>query len=291
MSKNILLRSVLLLFLISGSFSVLANVNEFGECETECKKTFSQLKKYASHGSPKAQTLLALAYKSGEGVEVNNEYAWRWIRRAHRQAYPPALHIASKWFRTGYYTAINIKKADSFLERAIKQDYGPAILDYGILNYQRENDKLAIELITKASDMGSLHAKKILQKIQAGKKDIVTENRVSKIDNPNKSGIKTEQPSTLKDDETEDEYYDYGDVDKGEVMTVIGNQMEPILLLANIVTDIKESKNYDFKGSPGSRVSDRKCGKEAQDANIKCEVIDGVWAKMALTFFQMENGR
>ena len=68
MNKQTLFVGVLMFF-VSASVSAFKLSNaELLDCETQCDNLFSKLKKYASHGSPHAQTLLALAFKTGEGV-------------------------------------------------------------------------------------------------------------------------------------------------------------------------------------------------------------------------------
>ena len=253
--KYILLFGVLMTLGLSSTNASTLSGTELLDCEDECEKLFSQLKKYASHGSPQAQTLLALAYKSGEGVEINNDSAWRWIRRAYRQSFPPASHIVSKWYRQGFNTDIDVETADRHLRDAAERDYGPAILDLGILNYQRNNEVLAAELIDKAAKMGSSKAKSIIEEINP-----------KEIHQFDKVNLKESLPSPIRN---------AGNYDGDEnTLTIIGQKDEPIVILTKLLLDVKAYGFYDQRGTTGSRLSDRKCTGGAQGAAF-CSVIMG----------------
>lgn len=266
--KNIMTLGMLIVLCISNVNASSSDESELLDCDVGCDKTFSQLKKYASHGSPDAQTLLALTYKNGDGIIADETQAWRWIRRAHRQDFPPALHIVSKWYRQGYATEIDISQANEFLERSAEKSFGPAILDLGVLSYQQNDDQKAKELIMKAAQMGSLKAKELLNVFDQIGNTRTKETGISNSENREESDEK------LLEDEN-----------KGEVMTIFANKEEPIVLLNNMIFSIKESGLYDNVGTTGSRASDRKCG----DSNSLCKMISGEEARRALMMFQMEN--
>lgn len=97
------------------------------DCFEDCEKQYKQLKKYARNGSPQAQVLLGLAYKTGEiGNLIEPDQAWRWMKRAARQRYAPAQFYLSEWYRVGYEREMNLEKAADLLERAAAQNYPPA---------------------------------------------------------------------------------------------------------------------------------------------------------------------
>ena len=254
--KYVITVGTLVILGISSMNAFAISNSDLLDCEEQCDNLFSKLKKYASHGSPHAQTLLALAFKTGEGVEVDNDSAWRWIRRAHRQAFPPALHTASKWFRQGFATEVDIEEADALLQRAADQNFGPAILDLGILHYHRNNEVLALELINKAAKMGSEKAKLFLNQKKV--------SDMKKNQRPNEAITQVEQ--------VDSENMDRDIENDGEILTIVGNRQDPITLLNNVLAGISDSGYYDTKGTTGSRLTDRKCTGDAKGF-MDCKVV------------------
>ena len=217
------------------------------ECNEECMGKVKRLKKYARNGSPEAQTLLAISYRTGEMTEVDPKLAWKWIRPAVSSRYPPALHIISQWYREGYAKEIDIEKADKYLERSAKLKFSPAIFDLAIFNHDQKNFQKSIELFRTAAKLGHPEAKKIVLRLDA--------------DHNSSGNQRNAQTSTTQPEE--------GHGDEENVLTIVSVEEESNVLLENFLNNLKDLGVYNKRGYTGSRVGYRKCGQ----AGTGCRVI------------------
>lgn len=228
-------------------------------CDGGCETLFKKLKKFARNGSPHAQTMLAVSYRTGESeVPKNATQAWRWIKRAVRQRHAPAMHIKSMWHREGYAEPVNIERADWYLQRAADTNYAPAILDLAILNFQRHQNKEGLRLLTKVADMGYPRATELMSKI---KKPAPKESKKELAQNTGKSSDKKLPQGEQRQAE--------GVHSEGEVITIVADEVDPVELFAEMIDMIRNMKIYNQRGTTGSRISDRKCGQPGSGCRIE----------------------
>ena len=217
------------------------------ECDEDCMDKFNRLKKFARNGSPEAQTLLAISYRTGEMSEVDPKRAWKWIKYPVRLRYAPALHIISQWHREGFETEVNIEKADEYLERAAKLGFSPAVYDLAILHYDQKDYQKSIELFESAAKLGNPDAKRVMTKLTAF------------LENANGNG-KSGSAST------EQSEAQHGD--DQNVLTIVGSQEPPIVLFENFYSQLKDLNIYNRRGVTGSRLGFRKCGEPGTSCNV-----------------------
>ena len=154
--------ALLLIFVFGNSKSLMAIEN----CENSCKENINKLEKYARAGSPEAQTIIALSYKTGEFTEVDPTKSWKWIMPAVRMRYAPALHTASTWFRNGFgYKTQNLERANELLSKAVEKGFPPAIYDSAILNYRSGNITIAKKQLEEAAQLGHKTSARLLSKL------------------------------------------------------------------------------------------------------------------------------
>ncbi len=79
----------------------------------------------------RAQNVVALMYKYGEGVDPNAETAFNWYLRAAKLGYPPAQYQVGVMLTAGMGTPMNPDEAEKWLIKAAGN------------GYQKANDKLA----------------------------------------------------------------------------------------------------------------------------------------------------
>ena len=228
-------------------------------CDGGCETLFKKLKKYARNGSPHAQTMLAVSYRTGESeVPKDASQAWRWIKRAARQRHAPAMHIRSMWHREGYAEEANIERADWYLQRAADKSYAPAILDLAILNFQRHLDNEGLRLLTKVADMGYPKATELMSKLKPP----------TPIDSKNGLSQNMGKPSGEKLRQNEQQQAD-SPIPEGEVITIVADEVDPVELFAEMIDMIRNMKIYNYRGTTGSRVGDRKCGQPGSGCRIE----------------------
>jgi len=216
------------------------------ECDERCDTLSRELKTFARYGSPEAQMLLGLAYRTGEIFgEIDPVKAWKWMKRSRNQHYPPALFQISKWYRYGYESKTDLVLADKYLESAVNKEFAPAILEKGILQYKSDNKQEGEKLIRQAADMGYPKANQLL----------------NSMFNPTTTVADASDSSMVEQQESENNNLMREPTDpEEEVLTVLGTKMEPIQLFEFVISDINSQQRYNRKSTTGSRLGDLKCG-------------------------------
>jgi len=62
---------------------------------------------------------------------------------------------------------------------------------------------------------------------------------------------------------------------EGEVITIVASQEDPVVLLGDLLVDIRKTNMYDHRGTTGTRVGDRKCGQVGSRCRVEGPPI--VW--------------
>jgi len=248
---------IFIVMLITGTnaeaSSSLGNSERF-VCHENCSQLVSQLKKFARNGSPDAQTLLALSYRSGELLDtIDPDKAWKWMKRAKLQDHPDALFYISGWYRNGYETEVDIERANGYLERSAKMKYTPAQLDYGILLLKRNEVENGIAFIEEAARKSHPRAKQIMSAINASRNSVDKELKVAK------------SPDTASVPELVDAI---NHQPNDEVLTIYGSKKAPQFVFASLIEGIRDQKIYADRGTTGARLSDRKCGQKGSGCKV-----------------------
>lgn len=221
---------------------------EFVECYEDCQHIKKQLKKFSKNGNPLAQTILGASYKTGEILgEINDGRAWKWMKQAKRQQFPPAYYYLSQWYREGYQTDVDIELANEYLERAAEHHFPPAQLDWGLLLLQNDKIEEGLTFIEKSAEKRNPKAINFLANLK---------NKL----NEKKQLITTHTSLPTNNDSIDPNI---------ETIEISGNQIEPMELLESVLADIHNLGMYNDNRSTGSRFSYRKCG----DKNSSCTVI------------------
>ncbi|MFT7245048.1 MAG: TPR repeat protein [Candidatus Azotimanducaceae bacterium] len=95
---------------------------------------FEAFKALAEQGDPKAQTVTALMYKFGEGVEQDFEAAFHWYHKAAEQDYAAAQFHTGSMLADGLGTAPDREAAIDWLNRATRNGFERAIDKLAELN-------------------------------------------------------------------------------------------------------------------------------------------------------------
>ena len=252
MLRMLLLNLSLALVLASTATNAMSesdtDISERLDCFEDCEKQYKQLKRYARNGSPQAQTLLGLSYKTGEiHGEINSGQAWRWMKRAAKQRFAPAQYYISHWYREGYDKAIDLKRADEYLQYAAEKNYPPALYELGVRKLTNEDNESGMELLEKSAKKGDVEAKQLVAQIKG--QPLPEDATTIKMVGP---GMVTSTIEQTADD----------------VITVVGSVEDPMFLFDTMLDQIKDLKKYDRPGTTGTRVGDIKCG----DFGSRCRV-------------------
>jgi TPR repeat protein len=84
-------------------------------------------KRLADEGDPKAQTVLALMHKDGEGTSPNPAHALQWYKAAADQDYPPAQFYLGNMYDLGIGTEKEPELANYWFERSAALGFHRAI--------------------------------------------------------------------------------------------------------------------------------------------------------------------
>jgi TPR repeat protein len=244
-----------------------------------CLKLFKKLKKYASWGNPEAQVLVAAAYLSGNGLEVNEQLAVRNLRKAVKSGSNRARWMMSYLYKHGVGIAKDLDKSGRLLNKAVKYDYPPAlfqkateIIDFATMNNEdgvamlaaaaKKRHKASMYLLAKMYQHGKgiaadkFEAAKLYKKLAfSGYKD--SHQRLESVLNAAK-----------ENEESSEEMLAFSsDI---EVIQVIGEKWNMELALEYKVKKMSKSQIYDGK-SYFSHLRGRTC----LNSSSKCISING----------------
>ena len=244
--RNIILASLIIAFgFVMAPVKADSKLNL--ECFESCLEAFKELKKYARNGSPHAQILLALTFKTGElDVEQDNDAAWKWMKRARSQSFPPAMYYSARWYREGFRTDIDLAKADQYLERAATFGYAPAMYELGIRKLSIGQSSDGMRYIRAAADKNHARANRFLERIDS-------------------LNLNSTENLTLDDSAVNEALTTYSD---DNVITVTGSSFSPEGVFLNALAAIKQQAIYNTKGTTGSHISNVKCGQPGSGCRV-----------------------
>lgn len=89
---------------------------------------FSEFSALAEAGDARAQTVLAIMHKYGEGISIDLPSAFGWYMKAAAQGYPPAQYNVGVMLANGSGTPEDIDQASAWLTQAAEAGYDRANL-------------------------------------------------------------------------------------------------------------------------------------------------------------------
>ncbi|MGQ8364471.1 tetratricopeptide repeat protein [Glaciecola sp. 1036] len=259
------------LALSSVSFSHASQVNEEKYCsDQDCQIQLRNLSKLAKNGSGRAAAIVAMAYASGDGLELDHEKAKHFITLGVRYKDPVATHLMSDWLRTGFVVEQDVEKADQMLERAVKYEYGPAMYQKALALLQTdepENATEAVELLELASEKKLMSAMFLLARLKqtgiATEKDLEGAGQLYKAltrakhpkAHTHMQEVIEEMSGNAQNPELVAELRNVKDV---EVIKVSGERFQVNLMLDSLVDSLRASGKFDSR-SIGSRIRGVSC--------------------------------
>ena len=241
--KLTLLISVLLL-----SFDSIASDAAETEitCQESCLSAFNKLQRYARNGSPHAQTLVALSYKSHlTQAEQSAAKAWQWMNIARTQNFAPAYYHTSHWYREGFNTSTDNEAADEHLLRAADLNYSPALYELGIRYLNSGRSDVGMANLNEASQLGHKAATALLARLK--QLNIDTDNLV--LDDSAVTELLGQSQSALS-------------------LPTSAANTSPEGLFNRVNEAIDQQGIYSTKGTTGSHLSNVKCGEPGTTCRI-----------------------
>lgn len=231
------------------------------ECVEDCEAQLKEIKRYARNGSPHAQTLLALAYKTGElGITPDEDMAWKWLKRAKFQKFPPAQYYISHWYRDGFAGEKDLERANKYLKRSAEQGFNAAEFEYALVLMNNNQLDESIEFLNKAYDAKYPPAIKFVDTLLPSQK---------KVENSQDTVIDRDE-TLIAEQSPRDKHRGYNNpYDKDNKLLVYGSKEDPFFLMTRMIAGIEDMRVYEQRGRTGSRVGDQKCG----DPLSRCIVV------------------
>ncbi len=88
---------------------------------------FLKFSELAGDGDPKAQTVLAIMYRYGEGVRVDHKTAFQWYKQAAEQNYSAAQFSVAEMLLNGIGTQVDKEEAVYWLKKSATAGFSRAV--------------------------------------------------------------------------------------------------------------------------------------------------------------------
>lgn len=133
---NALLKLLVFICSITSASTSMANFEVASELyqQKNYVSAFEAFEVLAEQGDPRAQTVTALMYKFGEGIEQDYTAAYLWYRKAAEQGYPPAQFHTGVMLADGLGVAADREEAIKWLSLATENGFERAINKLAELN-------------------------------------------------------------------------------------------------------------------------------------------------------------
>jgi hypothetical protein len=241
--------------------------------DDSCLAEMRNLVQLARNGSGRAAGIVAMAYASGDGLELNLDRAERFIKMGARSRDPVATYLYADWLRTGFVVEQDLEESAKWLERSVEADYAPAKFEKAKLLFASDDPQQierAVTLLEEAADTRLLSAMFLLARLQqtgtATEKNLENAGllfkELTKSRYPQARGHLEEVVNELAGnqqgadkDELIANLNDVGDV---EVIKVRGQSIDVGLILDGLVSRLNESGNFDSR-AVGSRLNGVNC--------------------------------
>ncbi|WP_026349322.1 tetratricopeptide repeat protein [Arsukibacterium perlucidum] len=236
----------------------------------QCANEMRRLIKLARSGSGDAAAFVAMAYASGDGLELDHKEAARFIKLGVRHRNPMATYLMSDWYRNGFVLEQDTAQADKLLAQAVQSDYPPAMYQQALLYLQTDDETRvteAVSLLEKAAENKLMNAMFLLARLKqtgtATEQDLAGAGALYKAltlaRHPQARDYLQQVIDEMATDQQQTELItDFRSVDDIEVIQVRGQKMEANVMLDGLVRRLNASGKYDRR-SIGSRISGVSC--------------------------------
>ena len=121
----------------------------------------------AARGNRVAQFDLALSYRFGLGVDIDNERAVYWLRQSAERGFAAAKYFLAFSYARGLGVDVDFEQSDYWLRQSAEQGYVSAQLTLGSMYWVVEsNYERAVYWLRKAIAQGSEGAKELLDELK-----------------------------------------------------------------------------------------------------------------------------
>ncbi|MCH8536417.1 MAG: sel1 repeat family protein [Alkalimonas sp.] len=252
------------------------SVCEQGECTNDLRK----LRRLSRYGSGDASAVIALAYASGEGYELNPEEAVRFLQQGVRQNSAMAMFLQSDWYRRGFLLPQDEAKAMELLDKAVAAHYAPAIHQKASLliqTHQEEDIAEAVAILQQAAEQRHMDSMYLLARLQqfglGTEQDLPAAGRAFRSlainGYPNARQQLDDVIQQLQSDDEQQELITYfEEVDNIEVIQVVGQPNQLNTQLGNLARQLDNSGQF-IRGTAGSRIRGSSC----ENSGSPCAVI------------------
>ena len=139
--------------------------------QLQLEEAVKWLRKAADQGLAEAQTNLAFAHRSGEGVVKSHAEAVKWYRKAAEQGHAAALNSLGNAYLTGQGVVKNDEEAVKWYRKAAEQGHAAALKNLGRAfdngKGVEKNSEEAAKWYRKAAEHGNSTAKKTLAVLES----------------------------------------------------------------------------------------------------------------------------
>jgi len=129
-SKERLMKHInILIFFLFWSSHLLASSNASEKACTDgrCENQIKQIKLLAKNGSPRAQYLLGIIYREGDGISKDLKQSFRWTKRSANQKFGFAQYELALMYLKGTGTKTSQSKYQKYLAKAIDKGVVKAV--------------------------------------------------------------------------------------------------------------------------------------------------------------------
>lgn len=250
-----------------------------------CPPQVKKIVKFARNGSPDAQLMLAALYDDGHLLVQDHQKAFKWYRKATRQ--PKKISVA--YFKVGL-AYLEGKGVEKDVEKGIKNvvfaarhHHTPSQMLLGLMYFQ--GDDVAKDLskarywfkeAAKSNDAKAAYAYAQMNEFGLGGAKNIQEARkwylVSSARGYQRAMLRAEKlnPSQSEQQQAQQQVAaaDQNNVNKGNILTVYGNQMNEMQMMSLVLDNIKESGFYSNVRT-GSHIPGHNC----LDDRMSCQYI------------------
>lgn len=283
--NNVMFRTMLLLITLSIS-SLITIAAESEHCSSEqCRKKIKDIRQYAFNGSPKAQLILGLAYRYGDGIEKNHQQAAKFIKKAAKNKMPAAIMHLSDLYSQGIGVSQDTHHAKSLLKKASDMNYAPAMFQLSMSTFDLATTTAESEevlLLTKSASLDYEPAMYLLAKMYDSG-TVIPQDLDAALALYEKLSVANYKDSTQLFDDKKQYSSTFAQQTDIEVITVVGVKWDVDMFLDDVLIEVKDEKSpFDRHPATGSHIRGTTCGlhnsRGCRTAREKDEMKNlGVW--------------
>jgi len=143
---------------VSADFQAIVDAYEAGDYET----VYREIKLFAEQGDARAQRILGLMYKNGQGVAQDYKEAVKWYRLAAEQGFADAQYNLGVMYYEGKGVTQDFKEAVKWYRLAAEQGFADAQYNLGVMYYEgkgvTQDKREAIKWWKSAAEQGNVEA-------------------------------------------------------------------------------------------------------------------------------------